>query len=1262
MDFLTRIGVTLLLSLISFTSAYAGCSDLIGKVVFNEINHHNQACDYSYTHNAFIELRAIDKANIVDNGTYEDFTLTVCAVYPQVEDNRHKPRCYSSNAHVAAHNDEIAYEPEMNYGNAENSGNSWIVLYGDNGKIPKCYLDVNADQGGTSHGMELILYDANGDIIDYQLTDDMDDFRGVSSNSYLGDGGCTFTYDNYFDGANSFNVQRMPDGTGCWPDGNWDSDTCASTPTSPPSGNSATETTNTTNDVLPSGTTDVPLVVIDDITVVPGEGAVFTLSIYGYYNLSTEAIDTSRTTNEASSDIQITYMTIDGTASPPDYTAVENSINTYASFAPGASSTTITIPTGSSANIGDDFNVLLTGVISSEVAPAIIHDFFGIATFAETSSGGGGGSCVTFRDQFSTESYSRNDGSANWSSSWVETGDNGSATNGDIEINRGSLNLEGDGTGGSATFGGPSIEREADLSSYGTATLSFDYSESGSWEDTDFIDVWVSANGGGNWDKIISFNNDQGSSVKSYPPYDISAYMASNFRLAFVERANDRREIFYVDNVKIEACGTAAAGPDHYELSLPSEGISCTPSTVTVTACADNSSPCTNPATNLSGESATLATSVGSLGSTTVTFDATGTATTSLSFPTALDGSTINVTLSGETLSASNPRQCCPNGTSCSAANSCSLTAKTAGFIFSQTSSGSAIPSSPLLAETAGVNSATYYLRAVKSNTTTQACEALLTGTQSVDMSYSCADPATCSSGNYMSVAGTNFTGTSGTPSLTFDATGAAPFNFNFLDVGRIGFSASKANVGGTTLSGSSASAFVVKPYSLELSNIQQTSAPEKANPAATTATGDTFVKAGENFSATLTAVNASGSATPNFGQENTPETVTLTNALVAGLGLTNNPALNNPEVSGFTNGVASRSDFSWDEVGIITLTPGLTDDDYLGAGSVTGTTSSNVGRFYADHFTASLSAANFAPADSNFSYLGQAFKYATAPNLAITAYSLNNIQLLNYENNFWKLGSGITTPAGTGPSTFLYGDNAIAGATLQAPASDISFGDTTDANGTRNLVVHDLQEFQYLRPAAPIAPFDADVSLQVTLLDSDGASGSATLNNIGFNNDSDAGPFNTTNDQTLRFGRATLTDSYGRETEGQQLTLWTQYYDGNDFILNGDDTGTTYSVAPADPSTPPTLTNPACSDPDVDDVQCSQVSVGGTAVGHGNVFTLSAPGAGNTGTLQYTLSVDSWLLGDWDGNGSYAENPTATATFGVYRSDDRFHYWREER
>ncbi|MCP4391288.1 MAG: hypothetical protein GY802_23550, partial [Gammaproteobacteria bacterium] len=73
-------------------------------------------------------------------------------------------------------------------------------------------------------------------------------------------------------------------------------------------------------------------------------------------------------------------------------------------------------------------------------------------------------------DGFSTVSYSNNDGTTNWTSSWIEDdGEGGGAGSGYFNVNGGSLQLEL-----AAGDGGDNIYREVDLTGATSATLNFD--------------------------------------------------------------------------------------------------------------------------------------------------------------------------------------------------------------------------------------------------------------------------------------------------------------------------------------------------------------------------------------------------------------------------------------------------------------------------------------------------------------------------------------------------------------------------------------------------------------------------------------------------------------------------------------------------------------------------------------------------------------------------------------------------------------------
>lgn len=690
-----------------------------------------------------------------------------------------------------------------------------------------------------------------------------------------------------------------------------------------------------------------------------------------------------------------------------------------------------------------------------------------------------------------------------------------------------------------------------------------------------------------------------------------------------------------------------AASVDHYELSLPTASITCLPTTVTLTACADTTSPCTNKSTSVSGQTATLASSGGSLADTNATFDATGVATTTLSYAAAANGTTVTVTLSGESTPAANSRQCCPDGTSCVVANSCSTVFNTAGFIFAD-SAGGAMATFPT--QVAGTPSSSYYLRAVKTSTTTKACEAALVGTTAVDYAYECNDPTTCSTSNLMSVNSTTIArNNNGSVSsylpvnMVFDTDGNAPFSFNYDDVGQVTLHTRKT-AGGTLLSNlaGSSNGFMVKPGGFVLSGIQQTAAPQLINPAAANAAGLKFVKAGEQFTVSVRATTSGGTTTPNFGNEITPEGVKLTAALVTGLGLSSNPALGSTTGFGaFTNGSATGTDFSWGEVGIITLTPSIKDGDYLGVGEVTGAASGNVGRFFPHHFRVTPVPDPPTLADAclsgSFTYLGQPFTYTAAPVLTLTAENQGNTTTSNYDcGGFWKLSEPYTL-------AYTYTDGAGAGPTLTPNSGSASPPvtvptATTDCNGSVSLTISD--NFTYSRPAltSPIIPFTASINLAATaaqFTDTDGACFDTGSGCQGFSRNNITGA-------TLRLGQTITSNAYGPETatitEPLILPVTIQHYNNTaNWVTNPDDNCSqfTYLITPDGSIT----------------VSSSPVNPVTTTGGRGNLrLWPTADPAPAGGKVQIDYSLPAWL----------GPNAEAEAFFGIYRGNDRIINWRE--
>ncbi|MBT8435425.1 MAG: choice-of-anchor J domain-containing protein, partial [Gammaproteobacteria bacterium] len=173
--------------------------------------------------------------------------------------------------------------------------------------------------------------------------------------------------------------------------------------------------------------------------------------------------------------------------------------------------------------------------------------------------------CDSFRDEFSSISYARQDGNVNWSIDWNEVGDNGLPNNGRFRVlNNGTLRLTA--AGNAATpLGGPYIEREADLTGYESAVLSFDYRTQG-WDAADDMEIYVSDDGGGSWNLVQTFSGNQGGTFQGFST-DISAYMSANTRIAFAEKGNQGNDRFFFDNVQILACSTTIPALAYYEMN-----------------------------------------------------------------------------------------------------------------------------------------------------------------------------------------------------------------------------------------------------------------------------------------------------------------------------------------------------------------------------------------------------------------------------------------------------------------------------------------------------------------------------------------------------------------------------------------------------------------------------------------------------------------------------------------------------------------------
>lgn len=905
----------------------------------------------------------------------------------------------------------------------------------------------------------------------------------------------------------------------------------------------------------------------------------------------------------------------------------------------------------------------------------------------------------SFRDNFSSVSYSNNDGTLTWSNAWQENNDNNNPASGDAYIYGGKMVLSNSGGGNH-----PELVRELDLKGASSATLEFGYHTSNNLENTDAFEALVSGDGGLNWRSLYTLAND-GSGTQSL---DISTEISSNTQIKLrpasgYTGSGERISFYYVAVVPQGLCGGSL---DHFNIDTGgADASTCTAKTITITARDSNN----NILTNYTGTpSISTSTNHGNWSENTTTPpqgtlnpnpDNDNNGVVNYAFVSA-DNSRVSLDLNNShaddlTITVADAVE----GVSSSSAtvnfrdNAFVITEDPITVAGKPQSISVAMwrkdPSTGVCSIATGYNNSSQPIKAWidRGGELTSAADPTI-GNLTLPENQ----PAASNLNLDFSSGGS---GAGGEADFILDTTDVGQYTLTLLDDSN-SFASAEDIIG-------SSSTLTVEPFGFDLDfdNDRQNNGTAGAS-YAIDHSGSVFTSAGTDFSMQLTAVlwqsdddtNSDGipdngadlsdnTAALSFGQENTGPSVNYSYTLmspamgdggaltisdsdqVGSLKTGQNLTLNFTSAE-FNNGQASNT-LNWSEVGVIGITATL--NDYLGdTGSDINGSVSNVGRFSADSFSVSLSDGEFLPSSNTFTYIGQDFVYNTAPTVTITALAAGGSPLRNYEDNYWMLSNNISW---NGTNTFKYSDNANKGAGLLAPTTDIDFpADLSDVNGSITSVVHSGVSFQYLRPDAPIAPFDADIKLEVTVKDSDGATGSASLAHIAFSGDTLNGEadHNVTNDSLLRYGRATIknTTAIGttRDTTAY-VPLDIQYYNGIDFVSNNDDISTSVthnSSASVFDSIDPDIVN--------DTLTPDKVDIADTIAMHDDKFpfTLNSDINAQGGSLIYLLkSIVSYLQFDWNGNGSIESSDMASAsvTFAppsFYHGDKRFIMWHETR
>jgi len=681
-------------------------------------------------------------------------------------------------------------------------------------------------------------------------------------------------------------------------------------------------------------------------------------------------------------------------------------------------------------------------------------------------------------------------------------------------------------------------------------------------------------------------------------------------------------------NDESETPGANNDGPsvDHYEIVHDGNGLTCEAEAITIKACADAS------CSTLINDATDVQLSINGTFDKTVTISG-GSTDTSFSF-TNVGTATLSLDQTYE----------CKNTSDNS--DGCSIDFAEAGFLLS-------------LANHQSCTTPNLTIKAVRLSDSGLDCAPAYTGNQSVDFVFNYDNP---SSGTEVpSLASVDMAAATVTQNRTvnFDGTGTANLSFNYKDAGQIRIDVSDAAAAGLT---SSSVTVVVTPAKLIVA-----SSDTDSDCADGDATCSVFKAAGEEFNLDVTAACSDNTVTKNFQMDNIPLTVT-----------TIAPDVGNPVSLGVTsinvvaadNGSHNVSNQIVSEVGVFTITATPPENSYFG-GTVPAATSANIGRFIPAYFEQTVVADGGLDAVCNqntaFAYIGQtlvddattgAISYLASPVVELTAINVLGSTTKNYtETGFMKLiaaANFIVQPAtdstitGKDANPLPLTANIFAGTVSHDGLvfGEPSFG-VALAAGVLHYELADDDNFFYLRNEnSEVNAQDNDIDFvidQAKFIDSDGVAIAAPVN------------ITDTTGINLRFGRAYLENSFGPETANLPQPFSTQYLNSSgNWVINDQDDCTNFDAAKI------TLTDGTLKATDTGvNVVTGQLDNGET-----REMLLTAPGAGKQGTVNVEYDIYDWLKYDWDWNGVAAkvfdENPSAVATFGLFRGNDRIIYQRE--
>jgi len=460
---------------------------------------------------------------------------------------------------------------------------------------------------------------------------------------------------------------------------------------------------------------------------------------------------------------------------------------------------------------------------------------------------------------------------------------------------------------------------------------------------------------------------------------------------------------------------------------------------------------------------------------------------------------------------------------------------------------------------------------------------------------------------------------------------------------------------GTPTITACSTDNFAIKPATLAAvaSHTNWQTAGTNTNLANSNASGGEIHKAGMPFTLRVSGYDAGSNLTSQYDGSPTAQ---ITCVLPASGCVVGSLATGTFTASG---GTVTSTTAGYSEVGAISAS--FTDSSFAAVdandtgadcnGYYACSAAITIGRFVPDHFTVSANTPAFSPGCGSFTYLGQPFGFGTAPLLTVTAKNQAGATTANYTGSLWKISSAtVTGQAWTSASGTV------------APVGGLPGPTVTDLGAGTGTILFDVGDpasgggLSFARSTGT-APFNASLGLSAAIVDNEGVApitSPTTLASIGFDDGNGA----TSSDAQMRLGRLRLANAYGSERLALPVPLTAQYWDGQGFTTNTLDNCTSLAA--------PSLTFYTQN-------ASNQLASGDTSAtlndplvaGNGNL-RLTAPGAGNHGFLDLSVTAPAWLRYNWDGTDQGGDgdllddNPRARASFGQRNNASRVIIRRE--